>query len=63
MYSLFKKGDMVILDFSPIREDVGIIKNVKLTISGKTYIYSVYDLNTKNINYFTEERLKELGNK
>jgi len=63
MYPLFKKGDMVILDFSPIREDVGIIKNVKLTISGKTYIYSVYDLNTKNINYFTEERLKELGNK
>jgi hypothetical protein len=63
MYPLFKKGDMVILDFSPIREDVGIIKNVKLTISGKTYIYSVYDLNTKSINYFTEERLKELGNK
>jgi hypothetical protein len=54
---------MVILDFSPIREDVGIIKSITLSTSGKTYIYSVYDLNTKSINYFTEERLKELGNK
>lgn len=63
MYPLFKKGDMVILDFSPIREDVGIIKSITLSTSGKTYIYSVYDLNTKSINYFTEERLKDLGNK